>query len=222
MNIPFSVQEFLSIFAEYNMEFQFMPIIMYILGITSVVLLITNRTQFSRIISGILCFFWVWIGLIYQIKFFSTINPAAIVFGILFIIEGALFFFFGTWKNKLIFTFSKDLVSAAGGLLIIYALIIYPIFGYFAGHHYPFSPLFGMAPCPTVIFTFGILLLNREKTPTTLLIQPTLWAVIGLSAAIQLHIYEDFGLIASAIIALWLFRRKNKTISTTPIQTANA
>lgn len=40
-------------------------------------------------------------------------------------------------------------------LLILYALIGYPAFGYFAGHHYPSVPVFGVAPCPTTIFTIG-------------------------------------------------------------------
>lgn len=73
------------------------------------------------------------------------------------------------------------------------------LIGYFAGHQYPRTPIFGVAPCPTTIFTFGILL-AAERLHWYLYLIPLLWAFIGTSAAFVLGVREDFGLAAAAIV----------------------
>jgi hypothetical protein len=92
--------------------------------------------------------------------------------------------------------------------LILYALILYPIVGSLLGHVYPSSPTFGL-PCPTTIFTFGMLLWVR-KPPLIVLIIPVLWSIVGFSAALQLGIKEDIGLpmAAALVIILQVFATK--------------
>jgi hypothetical protein len=46
-------------------------------------------------------------------------------------------------------------------LFIIYALLIYELLGYWAGHGLMAGPMLRVAPCPTTIFTIGVLLLAR-------------------------------------------------------------
>ena len=48
------------------------------------------------------------------------------------------------------------------------------------------GPLFGVAPCPTTIFTIGMLLLARGGWVVWLSIIPLLWSLVGLAAALQL------------------------------------
>lgn len=86
-----------------------------------------------------------------------------------------------------------------GLIFMAYAMIIYPLLGTLAGHVWPQSPMFGVAPCPTTIFTFGLLLLSRTPIPKSLLIIPLLWSVIGLSAAMNFGILEDFGLLLAGL-----------------------
>lgn len=52
--------------------------------------------------------------------------------------------------------------------------------------------MFGVTPCPTVIFTFGVLLLAKPRLPFWLFVIPAVWAVIGGSAAILLDVREDW------------------------------
>jgi hypothetical protein len=136
-------------------------------------------------------------GLVYHLLFFSRINPAAYLFGGLFVVEGLLFV---RDAGKLTFQ-----LNAPGNwqtpVLWLYALILYPIIGHFTGHAYPAAPTFGL-PCPTTIFTFGVLLLADGKVPWRLLVIPVLWALIGTSAAFQFDIYEDTGLLVAAIISV--------------------
>ena len=94
---------------------------------------------------------------------------------------------------------------------MLYAIIIYPILNYVFGHWWPSNPTFGW-PCPRTIFTFGLLLWTNKKVPKYILIIPLIWALIGMSAAINLGIWEDLGLIVAGILGvvlLWI-RDRNK------------
>ncbi len=138
-------------------------------------------------------------GALYHIVFFRPINPIAAVFGILFIAEGALFALAAA-RGPLSFGPPRGWSGIVGALLIAYALAVYPVIGSAAGHGYPRAPLFGVAPCPTTIFTFGILLWARTRVPVSLLIIPFLWGLVGFSAARSFGITEDFGLLAAALV----------------------
>jgi hypothetical protein len=96
MNIPFSVEDFLNVFRLYNTSFRLMPPLMYILGSVSVGLLFSRRAVSNQIISGILAFFWMWMGAVYHIGYFSSINSASVIFGLLFIVQGLVFLLYGT------------------------------------------------------------------------------------------------------------------------------
>jgi len=90
-----------------------------------------------------------------------------------------------------------------GGIFALYALVIYPVLGYSFGHVYPASPTFG-APCPTTIFTFGLLLWTDKRFPRHILVIPLLWSIIGFTAALSLTIREDFGLLIAGLLGTLL------------------
>lgn len=209
MQIPFTINQFLNVFKNYNQSVFPAQIIFYLIAIVCVYLIFKPIKQKGKIISAILSFFWIWIGIVYHIIFFSTINKAAYFFGILFIIQGMIFFIYGFIKNKIDFKFFKNISNYIGFFFIFYALIIYPIIGHLLGHQYPYSPTFGL-PCPTTIFTFGVLLFVSKKIPFLVLIIPFLWSIIGFSAALNLSIYEDFGLLLAGILGFILLLMQNK------------
>jgi Family of unknown function (DUF6064) len=210
MNIPFTKEQFLDVFAHYNLTVWPFQIVLYLLAITVIIVSLKKFKNSDKTGASVLSFLWIWTGLVYHMLFFSTINNAAIVFAVLFIVQGMLFFISGLKKQQLSFVFKADLYGVSGMVFIIYALIIYPLLGYFLGHVYPWSPTFGL-PCPTTIFTFGILLMADKKIPFYILIIPFIWSLIGFSAAVNLHIYEDFGLVIAGIAGslLILIRQKN-------------
>ena len=117
----------------------------------------------------------------------------------------------GLIRKKLSFEYTKSTANIAGIILIAYVLIIYPVLGHNLGHAYPYSPTFGL-PCPTTIFTFGILLFANKKMPMHLLIIPLLWSIIGFTAALTLTIYEDIGLLVASLTATTLLLISNKNL----------
>jgi hypothetical protein len=85
--------------------------------------------------------------------------------------------------------------------MIAYALAIYPLVGMLLGHGYPKAPLFGVAPCPTAIFTCGLLLWTGARVPKYLLVVPLLWAALASPAAIGQGVIEDAMLPVAALLA---------------------
>jgi hypothetical protein len=127
----------------------------------------------------------------------------------MFILQAVLLLITGVFQNKLSFKFHAGMYGITGMSFILFALIIYPVAGYFLGHVYPASPSFGL-PCPTTIFTFGLLLLNGNRFPVSILIIPFIWSVIGFTATFKFGMIEDIALIISAIITLAMTHIKNR------------
>ena len=140
-----------------------------------------------------------------SLAFFSHINPAAYGFGALFIVEGILFAATAVTRNSLRFERSIGLRGVAAWALIIYAVIVYELLGYAAGRGLMNGPLFGIAPCPTTIFTIGVLLMASDRLTLWLSIIPIAWALIGTSAALFLGVPEDLGLAVAVIALLGIF-----------------
>ncbi len=211
MDLPFSLTDFLNLFKEYNQSVFPLQVVFYFIAFLCVYILFTGIKNLNRKVSIVLSFFWLWMGIVYHIIFFSGINKAAYIFGGLFILQGMMFAGCGLIRKKLSFEYTKSAANNAGIVLIAYALIIYPVLGTFLGHAYPYSPTFGL-PCPTTIFTFGILLFANKKMPMHLLIIPLLWSAIGFTAAFTLTIYEDVGLIVAGVTALVLLISSHRKI----------
>lgn len=201
MKLPFTTDQFLQVFVKYNTGIFPMQIIFYLAAFLIIYFIIKKDESKSKTILYILTFMWFWMGIVYHIIYFAEINKAAYLFGLLFIIQGGLFLY-SLRKGDVLFSNKNNIYSFIGWLLIVYGLFIYPVFGYLNGHLYPAAPILG-APCPTAIFTFGILLFTN-RLPKILLIIPVLWSLLGFSAAIQLSIIEDYGLIISGLLTLGL------------------
>ena len=211
--LPFTIEEFLNVFAQYNQAIWPAQIVAYVLGVVAVIAAVKSFRHSSRLVSGILALVWVWVGIVYFMLHFKTINPPAGVFGAFFVLQGLLFLIFGVFGSRLQFQARPDARGIIGGLFILYAMVIYSVLGYFFGHVYPHSPVFGVAPCPTLLFTFGLLLWTSIRFPWYLLIVPTLWALVGISAAANLGVREDFALPLSWLITIILLIARGRSMA---------
>ncbi len=208
-SMPFTTDQFLGVFQQYNLSLWPIQVFLNLLGFIAVFLVFFRKAYSDRVISLILALLWLWTGIVYHLIYFSSINPAANVFGALVILQGLLFAYDGVIRNKMNFGYSSGYFSAIGAILIIYALFLYPAIGYLIGHVFPTAPTFGL-PCPTTIFTFGMLLLTVGKLPLRLLVIPFLWSLLGFTAALSFGIYEDLGLLISGILTATLVLVRNR------------
>jgi hypothetical protein len=199
MKLPFSVDDFLQVFTTYNESIWPIQVFFYILAVVAIGLAFRGNAKSSQITFGILTFFWIWMGLVYHILYFSTINKVAYVFGAVFLVQGLVFLYVGVIRQSIRFEFNIGLSGILGLLFLIYSLILYPVLGYVFCHAYPQSPTFGV-PCPTTIFSFGLLLYAKNKVSWFVIMIPLLWSIVGFSAALNLSMIEDVGLLIAGLV----------------------
>ena len=212
MKLPFTLEQFLQVFKDYNQSVYPLQIVFYLMAGAVILLSIKKILNADKVINAILSFFWLWMGIVYHLVYFTQINKAAYLFGGVFILQGLLFFYQGVLNNKLSYEFPFNKWGWTGAFLIIFALIIYPLLGYVAGHFYPASPTFGL-PCPTTIFTIGILMWSNKKMPLSMMIIPLIWSIIGFFAALKLGFLEDTGLPVAGILGIIMMATSNKRLA---------
>ena len=199
MKLPFTTEQFFDVIVKYNSTLYPFQLIIVLLGIVCLFLLHSDFRAKDKIIGSYLGVLWIWIGVAYHLAFFTAINKAAFLFGGICILQG-LFILFSTLKHRLIFTFTLQAKDYLGYFFILYGLIIYPIASYFVEGSFERTIVMGL-PCPSTIFSFGFFILASNKFPHYLLIIPTLWAVVGLSAAINIGVLQDLMIVVAAIAA---------------------
>jgi hypothetical protein len=198
--LPFTVEQFFSVFAAYNNAIWPAQMVAYLLAAVALWAIFAARPWAGRAVAAILGLLWAWNGLAYHLSFFAPINPAAYGFAALFVLQGVLFLGHGTVADRLHFAGNMGWRSALGLVLIAYAGLVYTGLGYLLGHAWPSLPVFGVAPCPTTIFTFGVLMLATGPLPVWLIAIPVVWAGIGATAAVLLNVPEDLGLLVSGML----------------------
>jgi hypothetical protein len=211
--LPFTREQFFGILVDYNANVWPVQVVAYLVGIGSIALLIRPFRTGGRVIAGALAAMWVWTGVAYHGFYFSAINQAAFAFAGLFVLQGLLLLYFGVWRARLSFDARAGSSPALGWALIAYAAVVYPLMGIGSGHRLGELPMFGIAPCPVTIFTFGLLLLAASPLIHWLLVIPIIWSLIGGSAAFLLRVPQDWLLLFSGVtIMAILWRRRREAI----------
>jgi hypothetical protein len=215
MKIPFTTDEFLGVFERYNESIWPLQLVFFGLAVYACFSIVRKASHTINFVFSLLAFFWIWMGVFYHLIFFSQINKAANIFGILFIAQGLMFLYYGAYRQRIKLEVARDVPGVLGFVFVVYALIGYPLLGGLTGHVYPAAPTFGV-PCPTTIFTFGILLFAQKRVPWYLLIIPFLWSLLGFSAAINLSVPQDYGLVIAGVVStiIVVFAKPKETVHT--------
>lgn len=198
--MPFTTEQFLAVFAEYNQVIWPLQNGLVALGILLVVAAFFPRNLPPRLILAGLSLLWAWMGLVYHLTFFRRINPAATGFGLAFALQAILL---GVWAARFTGTFrpAHRAASWVGALLLGYGFVVYPKLATAFGHTFPQRPTFGL-PCPTTIVTLGLLLWAQPGAPWWVWTIPLLWSGIGGTAAFLLGIREDWGLVLAGVMVV--------------------
>jgi hypothetical protein len=203
--LPFTKDQFFEVFARYNTQVWPAQWLLLAVGLAAVGVLFTKASSRERVASAAIGLLWIWVGAIYHLGYFTTINPAAYVFGVLSIAEGLLFVW-SAGADKLHLSWMGP-SKWVGGALATYSLAIYPLLNVVLGHEFPAVPTFGL-PCPTTILTLGLLWWLRGQFTRVLAGIPILWSGIGGSAAFSLGVPQDLGLLVAGLVSLYLLRRR--------------
>jgi hypothetical protein len=207
MVLPFSSEQFYEVFRTYNEAVW--PAQVFLLGMAAVALgcVLRPRPWSGALIAGVLSLLWAWLALAYHLAFFARINPLAYVFSGVSLAGALTFFWQGVIRRRLRFAWQRGALPYAGLALAVFALAAYPLWSWYAGHAYPYMPTFGL-PCPTTLFTVGMLAFGVPSCPRSALVVPVLWCFIGGQAAFLLGVPQDYALFAAGGLGLAMLARR--------------
>lgn len=206
MELPFTVEQFYGVFREYNTAVWPAQVVLLALAVAAMALVAFPRRWSGIGVSAILASFWAWLGVAYHLAFFTTINPLAYGFAAVSLLGALAFLWQGVLRRRLEFRLVANARTAVGLLLVVFALAVYPAWSLYVGHRYPELPTFGL-PCPTTIFTIGLLAFTVSPYPRSSLVVPVLWSLIGGQAAFLLGVPQDLGLLVAGLVGIVLIAR---------------
>jgi Family of unknown function (DUF6064) len=211
MQLPFTTEQFYAVFRDYNTALWPAQVFLLALAAAAIALVVWPRRWSGAGVSVILALLWGWMALAYHLAFFTSISVSAYGFAMAFLAASSLFFWHGVVRRKLEFRLTTGARSATGVLLVMFALIVYPAWSSFSGHPYLETPSFGL-PCPTTMFTAGLLAFLVRPYPRSPLVVPVLWSLVGVQAAWLLSVPQDLGLAVVAVIGIVLIATARSTI----------
>ena len=197
--LPFTHQQFIFVFSVYNGAIWPLQPVVHAAGLLMLALLLRPSRGSDSYSLVLLAAMWIWTGFVYQIGFFSRINPIALAFGAAFVLEGALLLD-AALRGRIAFGTSRGLRRSTGWALLIYSLLLYPLLGIALGADYFELPAFGLTPCPVTMTTVGVLLLASSPVPRRLYVIPVTWAIVGGSAAGLLRMPQDWVLLLTPVL----------------------
>ncbi len=194
MHLPFTTAQFFDVFAAYNHALWPAAVVLWVASLVFSALLLWSRRPTHRWLSALLVTHWTWSALAYHLAFFTRISPAAWMFAMLFLVQAVLLFRIGVVQGRLSFVpfpSGRHAWSVAAWLCVGFSLL-YPMMN--ALQHLTWSriPTFGV-PCPTTIFTIGLLML-AERPSWRLAIIPVIWSAIGGTAVFLFEVRADLAL----------------------------
>jgi hypothetical protein len=219
-SFPFTAETYLSLFESYNATIWPAQVVAHGLGALALFLTLRPLAAGGRIAFAVLSAFWLWNGIAYHLVHFFQINFAALGFAALFTLQGVLFAAIAIGGRRGL-RFRPDVFGWIGLLSCLFALVAYPLLGWLAGHGWPRAAAFGVAPAPTTIFTFGMLLMLEGRAPLYVAVIPLLWSLAaGSAAVVRLGILEDASVLLAGVVGfgllIWKRRQPSAIIAATP------
>lgn len=171
----YSLSDFLMFSARtYYRQFELMnrelwPLQLLALGAGALILacMLRPRKVGARIAFALLGLSWLWVGWAYHLQRYADINTGAPYFAAGFFIQAGLL----AWMA------AKPPVAGTAArlpaLIVVLALVGYPLLAPLDGRGWWQAELFGFAPDPTAMLTLGALMFWRAPWPLWMI--PLLW-----------------------------------------------
>lgn len=208
--LPYTADVLFASFEQYNQGLWPLPGLAWLLGLAAVGLAFRPVPQQDRAIAALLACGWLWTGYGYHYLHFGTLNFAAPVYAVLFVLEGLFLVWTGVVRCGLRVRFHPDLFGWAGLTVTIAALVLLPVADWLSASTWSGVRVVGLAPAPTALFTLGLLLLCEPRPPVYLAIIPLLWTLIAGASAWVLTIPQDQALAVAGMVAFALIVWKNR------------
>ena len=146
-------------------------------------LMFYRRVYSDRLINSGLCVFWLWVGVVFHFKYFTTISWAAWGFGGLFILQAVLHLLFGVVFNKIQFQLpgQHSMINRFGVIVILLSLLVVPLATAINASDWTQSQIAGISPDATSLATIGFMLSAKPGARGVWMLLPILWLLISLA-----------------------------------------
>jgi hypothetical protein len=208
--IPFSREVFLDQVGNYNALLWPLHIAALLLGAILVYLSIRPREGWQRLPALLIAAGWLGVGVGYYGLQFSTLNWAAWLSAALFVTQSGLLVWTGIIRNRLGLKFDGSISGWTGIVFLVTAIAVYPLLGLATGIGIAAMPVVGIDPGPTVLATWGFLLLVRSRVPLLLTVIPFIVACVGAIAGWLIELPADLVLPAAAAASLCLILARRR------------
>lgn len=183
------------------------PLVAYAVGVLALALVFVRVPRRYLVISLLLSVFWIGEVITFAILSKQILHPMSVLVYVIFGAQAVLMIRAGV-RGEMRFGFSGRASSWVGLAIITYAMVGYPVATALLGHPFPNGPAFGVAPCPMVMFTLGMLLLTDSYLPKYLIVIPALLGLLGLGSGLMMGAAEDLGLAIAGPVAAYLVYRR--------------
>jgi len=175
----FSPRTYYRLFELYNLELWPLQLLAIALGLAVLVLTRRGGERAGRAIAAILVLCWLWVAWGFHWQRYASINLAAGYFALTFVVQAALLLWLGVLRGRLAPAPTTRLQQRAGLVLLLFALLIFPLIGPLLGRSWTQAEVFGMAPDPTALATLGVLLLAGGRPAWGLWPIPVAWCLVS-------------------------------------------
>jgi hypothetical protein len=193
------LSQFLATFGRASAAVWPAQIVWYLAAVAIVALALWPVRRSSQLICALVAAYFAWIGIAY----FAWQMPGvhySWLWATMFTLQAALLVVAGIVRSDLVIRPRWDLVSGLGAVFMAYALIGYPLVGVLGGHALRVVPVFGVSPCASVMFFFGLLLWAVPPAPKYVLLLPLAWALGAAPPDLARGVAADYGMLVAALI----------------------
>jgi Family of unknown function (DUF6064) len=121
VNLPFSHDAFLDVFAAYNTAWWPVALMLWIATLAGAIQLVRGRARGAGL-AALLAVHWAWSSLVYHAGYFAAINPAARLFAALFLAQALAFLWTGVVRRRLAFAWGSSRRHGVAAVLLLVAL----------------------------------------------------------------------------------------------------
>jgi hypothetical protein len=202
--LMFSARTYYRLFERYNLDWWPLQLLALALGVAVLALGWRGGERAGRAIAAILVGCWLWLAWGFHWQRYATIHLAAGYFALAFALQALLLLWLGVLRGRLAIAPVSRMRRRAGLVLLLFALLVFPLLGPLLGRSWTQAEVFGMAPDPTALATLGVLLFAGVRPAWGLFPIPVAWCLIS-GATLWAMESPDYALVPlAALLAVGL------------------